>query len=299
MFAPLAASFPAKGAGRTTRKQVAQSLGYSRQYLYKLQRQEATRQLVEQQVKALVCEQRKLLPRLGTRKLHFKLGPQLQAKGIKLGRDKLFCLMREFDLLIGPKRRYVQTTMSRHHLRKYPNLVKGLPLTAPEQVWASDITYVRTRQGTCYVNLVTDAFSRRIMGYTAAADMEAVSMGRALVMALSAKQTTADTIHHSDRGLQYCSRHYVGLATERGLRMSMTQDSDPYENALAERMNRTLKEEFGLGNTLDSLKQVELLLKQAVELYNAHRPHLALKMKTPQQVHQEKIPACLNKPGPC
>lgn len=250
-------------------------------------------------MRQLVCQERKLLPRLGTRKLYFKLQPALRGLGLKLGRDKLFACMREFGLLLRPKRRYVQTTMSNHHLRKYPNLVKGLRLTAPEQVWASDITYVKTRQGTCYVNLVTDAFSRRIVGYAAAANMEAVSMGKALRMALKEKQTETDTIHHSDRGLQYCSAHYVGLATERGLRMSMTQDSDPYENALAERMNRTLKEEFGLGNTLDDLQQVELLLKQAVELYNHHRPHLALMMRTPQQVHQEKIPACLNKPGPC
>lgn len=239
------------------------------------------------------------MPRLGTRKLYFKLQPTLRGLGLKLGRDKLFACMKKFGLLICPKRRYVQTTMSRHHLRKYPNLTKGLALTHAEQVWASDITYVKTRQGTCYVNLVTDAFSRRVMGYTAAANMEAVSMGKALEMALKEKQTTIATIHHSDRGLQYCSAHYVGLATAKGLRMSMTQDSDPYENALAERMNRTLKEEFGLGNTLENLEQVALLLKQAVELYNTQRPHLALNMKTPQQVHKEKIPACLNKPGPC
>ena len=239
------------------------------------------------------------MPRLGTRKLHVKLQPAFASQGIKLGRDKLFNCLKAFDLLIKPGKRYVQTTMSRHHLRKYPNLVKGLPLTHPEQVWASDITYVKTRQGTCYVNLVTDAFSRKVMGYTVAANMEAVSMSRALMMALKAKQTTAATIRHSDRGLQYCSAHYVSLATAKGLRMSMTQNSDPYENALAERMNRTLKEEFGLGNVLDNLEQAELLLKQAVELYNTHRPHLALKMKTPQQVHQEEIPACLNKPGPC
>ncbi|MBX0335603.1 IS3 family transposase, partial [Pontibacter sp. HSC-14F20] len=219
--------------------------------------------------------------------------------GLKVGRDRLFGCLREFGLLIKPGRRYVQTTMSRHHLRKYPNLVKGLSLTHPEQVWASDITYVRTRQGTCYVNLVTDAFSRRVMGYTAAANMEAISMGKALETALREKQTAAEPIHHSDRGLQYCSGHYVGLATDTGLRMSMTQDSDPYENALAERMNRTLKEEFGLGGTLENLGQVELLLAQAVELYNQHRLHLALNMRTPQQVHQEKIPACLNKPGLC
>ena len=239
------------------------------------------------------------MPRLGTRKLHFKLQPTFRRLGLKVGRDKLFGCLKAFDLLIKPRKRYVQTTMSRHHLRKYPNLVKGMSLTQPEQVWASDITYVKTRQGTCYVNLVTDAFSRRIMGYTAAANMEAVSMGRALVMALKEKQTGTTTIHHSDRGLQYCSQYYVAMATEKNMKMSMTQDSDPYENALAERMNRTLKEEFGLGNVLENLKQVELLLKQAVELYNHHRPHLALQMRTPQQVHQEKIPACLNKPGSC
>lgn len=263
-----------------------------------MQKEEASTTALKQQVRGLVCEQRKLLPRLGTRKLYHTLQPAFRSLGIRLGRDKLFGWMREFDLLLRPGR-YVQTTMSRHHLYKYPNLVKGLLLTHPEQVWASDITYVRTRQGTCYVNLVTDAYSRKIMGYTVAANMESVSMSRALVMALNAKQSTAATIHHSDRGLQYCSRHYVGLATERGLRMSKTQHSDPYENALAERMNRTLKEEFGLGNTLDNLEQVKLLLRQAVELYNQKRPHLALKMKTPQQVHQEKIPACLNKPGSC
>ena len=249
-------------------------------------------------MRQLVCEQRKLLPRLGTRKLHVKLQPVFRSQGIKPGRDKLFACLKAIDLLLKPGRRYVQTTMSRH-LRKYPNLVKGLPLTHPEQVWASDITYVRTRQGTCYVNLVTDAFSRKIMGYTAAANMEAVSMGKALEMALQEKQTGAATIHHSDRGLQYWAAHYVTLATGKNMKMSMTQDSDPYENALAERMNRTRKEEFGLGKTLENLEQVKLLLALAVELYNEHRPHLALKMKTPPQVHHEKIPACLNKPGSC
>ena len=239
----------------------------------------------------MVCQQRKLLPRLGTRKLYHKLAPAFRSLGIKLGRDKLFLWMKEFELLIRPGRRYVQTTFSRHHLRKYPNLVKELTLSAPEQVWVSDITYIRTLEGTCYLNLVTDAFSRKIVGHALAANMEAVSMSQALKMALKEKQTAKATIHHSDRGLQYCSNHYVKLATENKMRMSMTQDSDPYENALAERMNRTLKEEFGLGNTLTHLRQAQQLVKQAVELYNNHRPHLALQMRTPQQVHQEKIPA--------
>lgn len=240
-----------------------------------------------QQARQLVCEERKLLPRLGTRKLYCKLSPEFRNLGLKLGRDKLFCLLREFDLLIRPRKRYVQTTMSRHGMRKYPNLVKDLLLTAPEQVWVSDITYIKTRQGTCYVNLVTDAFSRKIVGYAAEANMEAVSMSRALEMALQEKQTKAVTIHHSDRGKQYCSSHYVSLATNSNMKMSMTQDSDPYENALAERMNRTLKEEFGLGKTLRNLEQVKQMVKQAVELYNNHRPHLSLLMNTPEQVHQK------------
>ncbi|WP_229726220.1 IS3 family transposase, partial [Rufibacter glacialis] len=230
-------------------------MGYSRQYLYKLRKQACEEKLVKQQVKALVDGQRKLLPRLGTRKLYFRLRPALAGMGIKLGRGRLFAWMREFGLLLRPGRRYVQTTNSKHFLRKYPNLVRGLQPTAPEQVWVSDITYLGTRQGSCYLSLVTDAFSRKIVGYAVAANMEAVSMGKALEMALGQRETAAQTIHHSDRGLQYCSRHYVGLATGNGMRMSMTQGSDPYENALAERMNRTLKEEFGLGRVLADLQQ--------------------------------------------
>ena len=249
------------------------------------------------QVRQLVSEERKLLPRLGTRKLYFKLKPKLSKLGLKLGRDKLFLWLREFDLLIKPGRRYVQTTMSKHHLRKYPNLVKGLLLTAPEQVWASDITYLKTLQGTCYLNLVTDAFSRKIVGYAVNHNMEAVSMSLALEMALKGKQTDAATIHHSDRGLQYCSGHYVSLVSVNKMKMSMTQNADPYENALAERMNRTLKEEFGLGKTLANLEQATELVKQAVELYNNHRPHLSLQMNTPQKVHQIKNPGLLLQTG--
>jgi transposase InsO family protein len=255
-----------------------------------------------EQVRQLVCEERKQLPCLGVRKLYFKLQPAFRSLGLKLGRDKLFAWVGDFGLLIKPRRRYVQTTMSKHHLRKYPNLVKELPVTLPEQVWVSDITYLKTLGGTCYLNLVTDAFSRKIVGYAVAGNMEAVSMSPALAMALKEKQTDTPTIHHSDRGLQYCSGHYVSLATGNGMKMSMTQNADPYENALAERMNRTLKEEFGLGKTLANLQQAKELVKQAVELYNNHRPHLSLQMNTPNAVHQQqvmknKVPACLTQTG--
>lgn len=208
-----------------------------------------------------------------------------------MGRDKLFGWMREFDLFIKPKRRYVQTTDSRHWLRRYPNLVKTMTINDKEQVWVADITYIKTREGTLYLSLVTDAFSRRIMGYAAEDNMEARTVARALEMALQQRTTRHLLIHHSDRGIQYCSKEYVGLARANGITMSMTENGDPYENALAERMNRTLKEEFGLYQTLKTKQQAKDLIEQAVTLYNTKRPHLSLQMRTPDDVHQIKIPA--------
>lgn len=232
------------------------------------------------------------MPYLGTRKLHYQIGPFLAQKRLKIGRDKLFALMKEYGLLIKPRRKYIQTTNSKHWLRKYPNLVKDHVLTAPEQVWVSDITYIKTDEGNCYLNLVTDAFSRKIMGYAIADNMETGAMKNAYKMAIKQRQYPGQQlIHHSDRGLQYCSSEYVKLSNEISARISMTENGDPYENALAERMNRTLKDEFGLGRRLPSKQQAFRLAAEAVELYNNIRPHLSLKMQTPQVVHLQKIPA--------
>lgn len=234
------------------------------------------------------------MPRLGTRKLYHLIKPELRKAGIKCGRDTLFGWLREEDLLIRPAKRYVQTTHSKHFLRKHPNLAKEMTVTAPEQLWVSDITYVRTTEGWMYLSLVTDAFSRRIMGYSIADNMEAATVAQGLRMALDSRtDTAARPVHHSDRGIQYCSREYVGLAEECGLKISMTQNGDPYENALAERMNRTLKEEFGLGAVLPDKAIVQAMVEEAIALYNDYRPHLALGMKTPSQVHKQKkqIPA--------
>ncbi len=211
---------------------------------------------------------------------------------LKFGRDKVFALLREEGLLIKPARKYVQTTNSKHFLRRHPNLVKGLAITRPEQVWVSDITYIKTDEGNCYLNMVTDAYSRKIMGYAIADNMETQSMKQAYEMAL--KQRTypqSSLIHHSDRGLQYCSFDYVALSTDNYVQISMTENGDPYENALAERMNRTLKEEFGLGRRLPSKQQAFRVMNEAIQLYNEKRPHWALKMNTPQNVHLQKIPA--------
>ena len=239
----------------------------------------------------LVHRERKILTRLGGKKLHHQIKPALATNEIKFGRDRLFKLLQQNQLLIKPKRTYTQTTMSKHWLRKYPNLIKDIEVNAPEQVWVSDITYIKSDEGNCYLNMVTDAYSRKIMGYSIAANMDTNSMIKAYEMALKNRKTSHSLIHHTDRGLQYCSQEYVKLSTDNGVRISMTENGDPYENALAERMNRTMKEEFGLGRLLPSKQKAFRLTEEAVELYNSYRPHWALKMKTPDEVHLQKIPA--------
>lgn len=294
MLAPLRSRFQRAGAGqgRITTKLIASSLGYSRQYCYKQQKLLDKTSEQKNAVKQLVDEQRKQLPCLGTRKLYYKIGPGLKQHGLKVGRDKLFTWMREYGLLIKPRRRYTQTTNSKHWLKKYPNLVKDLAVTAPEQVWVSDITYIKTDEGNCYLNLVTDAYSRKIMGYSIADTMETEIMKKAYEMAINQRcYPGSQLIHHSDRGIQYCSKEYVRLSELTNALISMTENGDPYENALAERMNRTLKDEFGLGRRLPSKQQAFRLAEEAVRLYNNLRPHLALNMQTPNTVHLQKIPA--------
>ena len=242
-------------------------------------------------VKSFVDQHRKLLPRLGTRKLHYLIKNQIETAEIKFGRDKLFKLMRDYGLLIKPSRRYIQTTMSKHWMRKWPNLIKQLKVNEPDQVWVSDITYIKTEEGMCYLNMITDAYSRKIVGYAVDQTMETESMIEAMKMAIVNKYNNIKTIHHSDRGLQYCSKEYVNLSSKNSIQLSMTENSDPYENALAERMNRTIKEEFGLDRKIKSKELVYNLLKESITLYNNKRPHLALNMLTPDEVYfKTKIP---------
>lgn len=236
--------------------------------------------------------ERKQLPRIGTRKVYYLIKEDLQKNGLKFGRDKLFGLMRHYGLQINPRRRYTQTTMSKHWLRKWPNQIKGKTINHQDEVWVSDITYIKTEQGNCYLNMITDAYSRKIMGYAVEDNMETESMIEALKMAVTQRNNPSmATIHHSDRGLQYCSKEYVLMTAKNNIQLSMTENGDPYENALAERMNRTIKEEFGMDRKLKSKEQVKQLVQESVFLYNNKRPHLALQMKTPDQVYNKKIPA--------
>jgi putative transposase len=220
---------------------VCRQLGYSKQAYYKsLSRQKAASSQL-QQIKQKVLAVRHRLPRLGTRKLYKILGEELRQEGLKIGRDGLFALLRQESLLVVRKRKYVSTTDSRLWMRQYPNLVQGMELNRPEQVWVADITYLSTKQGYNYLHLVTDAYSKRIMGYKHSDDLEAGTSLQALEMAFKQRSHSQALIHHSDRGLQYCSKGYTGLLKEHNVSISMTQNGSPYDNAIAERVNGILK----------------------------------------------------------
>ena len=241
------------------------------------------------------------LPRLGTRKLLHKIGPRLRAQGVACGRDALFTLLRGQQLLVPRKRSFTKTTDSHHRFRKHPNLVKDAPKpTASNQLYVSDITYLPTRQGTVYLSLVTDAFSRKIVGAHVHSSLHTAGCLAALAQAVrQAGPAAAGCVHHSDRGSQYASDAYQTALTNAKFRCSMTDGYDCYQNALAERVNGILKDEF-LFLLPDDLAQARLLVKQAVHLYNEERPHLALNYLTPNQVHQQaKSPAGKSERGPC
>ena len=226
------------------------------------------------------------MPRLGTRKLYWLLKPLWVGNAIKLGRDGFFDYLRAHHLLLKPKRSYTKTTLSKHWMKKHPNLLKECLITQPEQVFVSDITFVQTEENTHYLSLVTDACSRKIMGYELSREMKASDTVKALHMAIATKQYGYSTIHHSDRGVQYCSDAYQQVLREHGMMPSMTDGYDCYQNALAERVNGILKQEFLLYRckTFDELKQ---LVEESIDIYNRLRPHLSLGMKTPNQVHNE------------
>jgi len=231
------------------------------------------------------------MPRIGTRKLYHMLTDTLAEHKIKIGRDKLFDLLEEYGMLIRRrKRRKVSTTDSKHPFRKYPNLVRELQLIRPNQLWVSDITYIRIADGFGYLSLITDAYSRRIVGYCLYPTLQKEGPVAALKMALSPLSVTASEclIHHSDRGLQYCCEAYVSVLNERKVTISMTEKGDPYENALAERMNKTMKEEFLLGDGFGSFEQAEAAVSKAVNTYNEVRPHDSCNRMTPDLAHQQQ-----------
>lgn len=260
----------------------------SRQAYYKRNRAYDARVSNDQNVLDFVLEKRCRQPRLGTRKLHYLLHREAQAE-LKVGRDRLFTILREARELVPRKRAYHKTTHSHHRFRRHPNLLKEGPqqtvATGPEQVWVADITYLPTQKSVAYLSLVTDSFSRKIVGHHVHESLHTSSVIKAMTKAVGERETRQPLIHHSDRGVQYCSELYQQLHAKHGITCSMTDGYDCYQNALAERVNGILKTEFLLHRPKD-LAEARKMVRESVLIYNGERPHLSLKYKTPDAVHR-------------
>ena len=262
----------------------------TRQNYYARRKQRQRRAVDGELVAGLVQQERQLQPRLGTRKLYHLLKPELERAGVRLGRDRMFEELRKHHLLLEPMAApYPHTTQSYHNLPVFGNLVQGKELVAPNEVWVSDLSYLRTAEGFLYMALITDKYSRKIVGWHVGDTLEAVGCVRALERALAELPPGSKPIHHSDQGSQYCCHEYVKRLQERGLAISMTQLNHCAENALAERMNGILKQEYGLGAEFPSKAIARQAVRQGVHLYNTRRPHNSLNKRTPAEVHQAAL----------
>jgi len=239
-----------------------------------------------------VREIREKHPRMGVRKLQERLRPFMSENGIKMGRDALFDLFSAHRMLIRTRRSHIiKTTNSRHWLKKYPNLIVDFTPSKPNELWVSDITYWEIQGQPVYINLITDAYSRKIIGHHLSDNLRAAETKKALEMALSGlkkrSETSEQLIHHSDRGLQYCSTLYVNLLRENHIKSSMTQRGDPLENAMAERVNGIIKGEYLFSYKCNNIEDARKLLTQAVSLYNEERPHSSIGNLAPEVAHSQ------------
>lgn len=262
----------------------------SRQNYYARHHQRQRRTVDGQLVEALVQRERQQQPRLGTRKLHHMLKAELAQAGVRVGRDRMFEELRKRGLLLEPVAApYPRTTQSYHNLPVFRNLLKQKVAEQPNEVWVSDLTYIRTQEGFLYLALITDIYSRKIVGAHAGDNLEAVGCVRALDQALKQLPAGAKPIHHSDQGSQYCCHEYVNRLQAHGVGISMTEINHCAENALAERMNGILKQEYGLGADFPSKAAARQAVDQGIWLYNTKRPHTALNYRMPEQVHQAAL----------
>jgi transposase InsO family protein len=270
---------------RTSISALALKLGMSRQNYYKGRTARRRAEADAGRVERVVRGERVLQPRLGGRKLFKILAPALEKEGIKVGRDRFFAILREKGLLVPPLPKSPGMTRFEPSLPTFRNLAAGLALTGQNQAWAADITYIRTDEGFLYLSLITDMWSRKIVGFHVGASLETEGALSALAMALSSLRGGAKPMHHSDRGCQYASHRYVGKLREAGLQISMTEELHCYENAMAERVNGILKQEYCLGACFRNKKQAKAAVKEAVYLYNTRRPHTSLNYETPEKMH--------------
>lgn len=237
-------------------------------------------------IKKLIEPIRKKMPRYGTEKLHLDIADKLKESNIKMGRDRFLKFCRKHHLLVPKTRRCFITTDSNHHYHKPINLIKDLIPTHAEQVFVSDITYIKIEDKHAYLAVVTDLYSKKVMGYKLDDNMKTGLVKDALQMAIKNKEHHVEkTIHHSDRGIQYCFPEYTDFATGNAMVLSTTEKYDPYENAVAERINQTLKYEFGLIKPIPTIEIANKILSEAVEIYNNERRHRSLQMQTPNFAH--------------
>jgi len=264
--------------------------GKTKQSYYKQKSRTEKKRIDEQLFLELIKGKRTLWKKGSGRNLHASLKDDFQKHHLKIGRDKFFDLLRTNGLLIKEKHRRTTTTMSYHRFHKYPNLIRELPVTRVNQVIVTDITYLYLRgsDSFAYLFLVTDLFSRKILGYNVSDNLSAKSGVKALRMALKNMSNINDTIHHSDRGIQYCSHKYTEILKDNGIRISMTENSDPLENAVAERINKTIKEEFTEEKQIsfNNYREAKITLSQIIKFYNDERPHRSLDMYTPSMAYQ-------------
>jgi len=268
-------------------KYLPQVFGITKQAWYQRIKRDKMKISRNETILAMVRETRKIHPRSGTRKLMKYLREELKNVNIEIGRDALNTLLRENNLLVKKTKRAHITTDSHHYFYKSPNILKDTELTHSEQAIVCDITYLKTDAGHAYMATATDPYSKKIMGYAVDENMKVDLVKTALKMASKNMIFSHESvIHHSDRGIQYCCPDYSQLAEKLNFKLSTTQQYDPYENAIAERINETLKYEYGLKRQIINLQILKKLVKQSVYIYNNERLHWSLGLKTPEEIHR-------------
>jgi transposase InsO family protein len=262
---------------------ICSELGISRQGYYKGRKQSQSKKLQTEIMMQLVHFHRAKMPMLGGKKLYRLMKLDLDRLGSAIGRDKFFIFLSENDLLIHRKKRYVKTTNSSHRFKIHKNLTKGIKPVGVDEIYVSDITYIRVKDSFSYLALITDLYSRKIVGHDFSDSLNLEGSLRALKMSLKGKGKIKNLIHHSDRGLQYCSTPYTELLAAHEIRISMSEKGNPYENAVAERVNGILKGEFMLSETFKSKALANQAVQEAIDTYNEYRPHMSIDYMTPNQ----------------
>lgn len=264
-------------------------MGYSAQAYHKQNRIAANQLLHEQFILQQIDDIRKQQPRCGGRKLFIMMQPFFDSHNIAIGRDKFFALLKKNKLLVRKTKRSVHTTNSKHHFYRYPNMVKDFTPLKAHELWVADITYIPLKERFAYLFLITDAYSRKIVGHYVSDDMKVSSAIIALKKAMAQKPPETIVIHHSDRGIQYCSNEYVQLLKDNHAHISMTNNGDPLENAIAERVNGILKTEL-ISSYYDTIDNASIHIARCITIYNYKRRHSSLNWQIPNDVHQQKGP---------